>query len=245
MISIITPAYNAEKTIARTIQSALRQTYKDFELIIADDRSTDNTALIAQQYANLDSRVCVIKKDKNEGVAMARNAALDAAKGDYIAFLDSDDLWLPEKLEKQLAFMQKTRCALSYTGYWFMDANGRAGKMVNVPERMSARRILMDTSIACLTVMVDRRQSGEFRMPRLEHTEDQCAWHEIAKKCGDCLGLTEPLALYRRGGGLTGNKLKAARQQYAVYRAHFGFSRAKSALYFASYAIIAAKRHFL
>lgn len=247
MISIITPAYNAENFICETIESVQKQTYKDWELIIVDDCSTDYTNVVAKEYAEKDPRIKVIKAPKNGGVAAARNIGLENATGDYIAFVDSDDLWKPEKLEKQLAFMKEKGCVISYTDFQkFNSADGSLGKVMRCPKKMQANDILKNTAIGCLTVMVDKKLAGEFRMPPLNHTEDNCTWYHILKDTNQtAYNLGEVLSLYRDGNAsMTKNKGKSAKQQWETYRCYFKFSRIKSAYYFTWYAINAVLRHF-
>ena len=243
MISIITPAYNAEGCIAKTIESVLSQTYPDWEMIIVDDCSKDNTYDVAKQYADKDDRIKVVKQEKNGGVASARNTALKLAKGDYIAFLDSDDLFLPNKLEKQLKFMQNNDYVLTYTEYQNIDENDVLGKKISVPKKMTYEDIFKNTAIACLTVMVNRKKSGEFYMPPLNHTEDQCTWQEILSRGYVAYALQEVLSLYRvSSASLTGNKFKVIKRQWYTYRKYHKLSLAKSAYYFVCYAFNAVMK---
>lgn len=247
MISIITPAYNAESFIRETIESVQKQTYKDWELIIIDDCSTDFTYVVAKEYAEKDPRIKVIKAPKNGGVAAARNIGLENVSGDFIAFLDSDDLWKPEKLEKQLAFMKEKDCVISYTDFQkFNTSDGSLGKVMRCPKRMRANDILKNTAIGCLTVMVDKKQAGEFRMPPLNHTEDNCTWYHILRDTNQtAYNLGEVLSLYRDGNAsMTKDKGMSAKQQWETYRRYFKFSRIISAYYFTWYAINAVLRHF-
>lgn len=246
-VSIITPAYNAEKYLCATIESVQKQTCQNWELIIVDDCSTDKTNDIAKGYAKKDPRIMVIKAPKNGGVAAARNIGLENATGDFIAFVDSDDLWKPEKLEKQLAFMKEKGCVLSYTDFQkFNTSDGLLGKVIRCPKKMRANDILKNTAIGCLTVMVDKRQAGDFRMPLLNHTEDNCTWYHILKNTNQvAYNLGTVLSLYREGNAsLTKNKGKSAKQQWDTYRCYFKFSIIKSAYYFTLYAINAVLRHF-
>ena len=247
MISIITPAFNAEKYISQTIESVQNQTFKDWELIIVDDCSKDHTSVLVKAFEKKDPRIRLIKALQNGGVAKARNLGLEQAKGDFIAFVDSDDLWKPDKLEKQLSFMQEKGCVLSYTDFRkFNTKDGRLGKVIKCPAKMSANDILKNTAIGCLTVMVDKRKAGEFRMPPLCHTEDNCTWYHILKKTNSvAYNQGEVLSLYREGNAsLTKNKGKSAKQQWETYRRYFGFSTIKSAYYYTWYAINAVIRHF-
>lgn len=246
IVSIITPAYNAEAYIAETIESICNQSYTDWELIIVDDCSKDNTLSVVEEYAKRDKRIQLIKTPQNGGVAKARNIGLEHAKGDYISFLDSDDLWAPDKLEKQLKFMMAHNYVLTYTDYQkFNTVTGQRGKVIKCPKKMKASDILKNTAIGCLTVMVDKKQAGEFRMPLLKHTEDNCTWYNILKQTNStAYNLGEVLSYYREGNAsLTNNKGKSARQQWDTYRQYFKFSPIKSAYYYCWYAINAILRH--
>lgn len=245
LISIITPAYNAGKFIAKTIDSVLAQTYGNYEMLIVDDCSSDDTVSIVESYATRDERIKLIRHEKNQGVAAARNTALAAAVGEYVAFLDSDDMWMPKKLERQLAFMEENGYVLTYTAYqkYFTDTD-TVGKVLHVPTKMTHKSIFSNTAIACLTVMINRERSGEFSMPPLKHFEDQCTWQSILARGYVAYGLDENLALYRvSSGSLTANKKTAVKRQWAVYREYFGFSVVRSAYYFLGYAIRAVIKH--
>ncbi len=245
MISVITPAYNAAACIAETVASVQKQTYTDWEMIIVDDCSSDDTYAVAQALAAQDERIKVVRHEKNQGVAAARNTALDLAQGDYVAFLDSDDLWTAEKLEKQHAFMEENGHVLTYTQYQVYYGEGRCGKIIDVPPKMTYTDIFKNTAIACLTVMVNRKKSGDFHMPPLKHTEDQCTWQDILKRGYTAYALCENLALYRTSeNSMTGNKKKVIKRQWSTYRDYYKFSLVKSGYYFVCYAINAVKKHY-
>lgn len=245
-VSIITPAYNASKYLPETVASVRTQTFTDWEMIIVDDCSKDDTYNTACLLAEEEKRIKVIPHKKNSGVAVARNTALDAAMGDYIAFLDSDDLWMPDKLEKQLSFMEQNEYVLTYTMYQkFQTDTGQRGKIIKAPKKMTAKAILRNTAIGCLTVMVNRKKVGTFHMPPIKHTEDNCTWQEILSRGYVAYGLNENLALYREGNvSLTSSKKKAAKQQWETYREYYKFSFIKSAYYFTCYAFNAVIKHF-
>ena len=245
LISIITPAYNVGKYIEATIKSVIDQTYTNWEMIIVDDCSIDNTAQMVEKYCTTDKRIKLIRHTENQGVAMARNTALANAKGEYIAFLDGDDMWPAHKLERQLAFMEENDHVLTYTAYQkFQSESDTVGKIIYVPKKMTYKDIFYNTAIACLTVMVNREKSGAFEMPRLDHAEDQCTWQSILKRGYIAYGLNENLASYRvSSSSLTANKRKAAQKQWRVYRKHHGFSVLKSGIYFVSYAVRAIIKH--
>lgn len=247
-VSVITPAYNAATYLEETVKSVQAQSFVNWEMIIVDDCSTDDTYPLARRLAETDARIKVLQNEKNSGVAATRNKALDAASGEYIAFLDSDDLWLPKKLEKQVAFMEKGQYVLTYTNYQkFNSQSGeRQSKVIRAPAKMTARRIYGDTSIGCLTVMVNREICGLFHMPLLSHTEDNITWQEILAKGYTAYRLDEVLSLYREGNtSLTSGKKSAAKQQWQTYREYYKFSAPKSAYYFTQYAFHAVKKHFL
>lgn len=245
-VSIITPAYNASKYIEETIDSVMKQTDSDWEMVIVDDCSDDDTYAIAKRCAEEESRIRVFRNEENSGVAYTRNRALDEARGKYVAFLDADDLWLPNKIEKQVQFMENGGFVLSYTDYQRFDSitGERKKRIIRAPAKMTARRIYGDTSIGCLTVMVNRDISGPFHMPLLNHTEDNITWQTILSRGYVGYRLGEVLSLYREGNSsLTSGKKKAAIQQWKTYREYYKFSIAKSAFYFVQYAFHAVLNH--
>ena len=243
-ISIITPAYNASRFIGETIESVLIQSFKDWEMIIVDDCSKDNTFEIAESYARKDSRIKVIKNSENLRVAATRNVALDVATGEYIAFLDSDDIWMPDKLEKQLRFMEDNDYVLTYTDFQKYYTNtGERGKIIRAPNVMTKNKIAGNTAIGCLTVMVNRNKVGVFHMPLLNHCEDNCTWYEITSRGYKAYRLPEVLSLYRvTEGSLTHDKQSAAKKQWNVYKDYYHFGFVKCVFYFAKYAFHAVLR---
>ncbi|WP_339147875.1 MULTISPECIES: glycosyltransferase family 2 protein [unclassified Sutcliffiella] len=220
LVSVITPSYNAERFIAETIESVKKQTFTDWEMIIVDDCSSDNTREILQDYAANDPRIKPIFLKENSGAAVARNTALNEAKGDYVAFLDSDDFWLPEKLEKQLAFMQQHNHAFSYTAYNLMDESGNLlDKVIRIPSEIDYKGLLKNTIIGCLTVMIDRRQVGQLQMPLIRTRQDYALWLQVLRDGYIAYGIQEPLSNYRLvEGSISSNKLKAAKRNWYVYR---------------------------
>lgn len=195
LVSIITPAYNAEKYISQTIDAVLRQTYTNWEMIIVDDCSSDNTAVVVTSYA--DSRIKYLKNEKKSGAAISRNRALREARGKWIAFLDSDDLWLPEKLEKQVSFMEKKGCHFSYTNYSEIDEDGKSrGILWTGPKRIGRIRMTMFNYMGCLTVMYDREVVGLVQVADIKKRNDYAIWVKVVKKCPAYL-LDENLATYR------------------------------------------------
>lgn len=198
LVSIIMPSYNTGRFIAETIESVIAQTYTNWELIIVDDCSTDNTDDVVSPYLS-DERVRYIKNEKNSGAAVSRNRALRKAKGRWIAFLDSDDLWLPEKLEKQLNFMNENGYYFSYTNYEEIDENGcKRGVRVTGPKRVTKIGMYNYCWPGCLTVMYDAAVIGLIQVEDIKKNNDYAMWLEVCKKA-NCYLLDETLALYRRG----------------------------------------------
>lgn len=223
MVSIIVPVYRAAAYIAETIEMVRRQTYNNWELILVDDCSPDNSADIIQgiQSSHDEGRIRLIRKERNEGAAKARNTGIDASKGRYIAFLDADDIWFPDKLERELAFMKEKQAVFAFTAYEFGDENAKGtGKIVSVPEQLTYRKALTRTVIFTTTVMFDMKKltKAQIQMPDVE-SEDTAAWWKILKAGYVAYGLNEVLAIYRRPAkSLSSNKLTAIRRIWELYR---------------------------
>lgn len=244
-VSVITPAYNAAPYLEETVKSVQAQTFTDWEMIIVDDCSKDKTYHIANALAEKDPRIKVFQNEINSGVAVTRNKALDAATGEFIAFLDSDDLWHPKKLETQIKEMEKEVLPFTYTYYQKFDTeNGKCGKVIKAPNKMTAKKILGNTAIGCLTVIVNKNIVGQFYMPNIKHTEDNATWHEILSRGYEARLVKEVLAFYREGNqSLTANKTSSIKGQWKTYRDYYGYNIVKSSLYFTSYAIHAVLKH--
>lgn len=199
LVSIITPTWNCESFIGETIQSIQAQTYQNWELIISDDCSTDNTKKVIEPYLQKDSRIKYICNDKNSGAAITRNNALKVAKGKWIAFLDSDDLWLPDKLEKQLKFMVEHNYHFSYTSYCEINEQSEdTGKLISGPKHVTKAGMYAFCWPGCLTVMYNREQVGLIQIADIKKNNDYAMWLKVCKKA-DCYLLDECLAKYRRG----------------------------------------------
>ncbi len=200
LVSIITPSYNTASYIASTIESVLNQTYVNWEMIIVDDCSTDNTDDVVAMYLH-DKRIKYLKNKKNSGAAVARNYALREAKGKWIAFLDSDDIWLPQKLEIQISFMKKNNYAFSYTNYSQIDEYGNSnGKYVTGPRKITRRKMFDYNWLGCLTVMYDATVIGLIQIADLRKNNDYAMWLRVCKK-SDCYLLNKDLARYRIRSG--------------------------------------------
>lgn len=243
LVSVITPAYNAERFIGETIESVLKQTYSKWEMIIVDDKSTDRTVEIVESYMEKDPRIKLIKLEKNSGSAIARNTAMDNAKGRYLAFLDSDDVWMEEKLERQLQFMKENDIAFSFTKYVRMTEDGKLTRAISkTPKRVGYKQLMKHCVIGCLTVMIDREKIGEERMINIRTRQDYVYWLTLMKKGFDAYGLPEVLAKYRLvENSISSNKLKAAKQNWYVYYHIEKQGLLNSLWYFANYACISLK----
>lgn len=199
LVSIITPNWNCAKYISETIRSVQAQTYRNWEMIIVDDCSTDNSELVVKPYCDMDSRIRLLKNERNSGAAVSRNYALCEAKGRWIAFLDSDDLWAPDKLEKQLEFMTRNGYHFSYTEYREIDdISAETGVLITGPKKVSKFGMFAFCWLGCLTVMYDREHVGLVQIEDIKKNNDYAMWLKVCRKAS-CHLLLEPLALYRRG----------------------------------------------
>lgn len=210
LVSIIMPSYNTGAYIKETINSVMSQTYDNWELIIVDDCSTDNTDEVVQPFLN-DQRIRYIKNEKNSGAAVSRNKALREAKGKWIAFLDSDDLWMPDKLEKQIQFMDVGGYHFSYTNYIEIDSNSNPnGIRVTGPKIITKAGMYNYCWPGCLTVMYDAETIGLIQIADIKKNNDYAMWLKVCKKA-NCYLLDEVLASYRRGrsGSISTHSYKA------------------------------------
>lgn len=241
LISIIMPAYNSENTISESIQSVLNQTYKNFELIVVNDCSLDSTKKIIESFTHLDKRIKFVDKIVNEGVASARNTGLDHASGDFVAFLDSDDKWVENKLEKQLdIFAKHTDIDIVYSSYYRFNSSS-IGKVVRVPHFLNKKKLLKGNPIGNLTAIYNFQNFPTIRQKKIGH-EDYLFWLEIfnSSKNVKGFGIQEPLAYYRvaeDGQSISGNKLKAAGWTWSIYRKHLKLNLISSLYYFSYYMI--------
>ncbi|ERP31091.1 glycosyltransferase family 2 protein [Chitinivibrio alkaliphilus] len=237
VVSIITPAYNCADVVAHTIASIQAQTFQNWELCITDDCSTDTTMDILRAAAKKDPRIRVFQLEKNSGAAVARNNSIKKSRGRYIAFLDADDLWTPDKLEKQLAYMKEEGHAFTYTHYSVIDDGGNdLPRDLRFPERVSHRDLLRTCSIGCLTVMIDRTAFTDISMPLLRRGQDYALWLKLLKEVDHAWCVPANLARYRIGEhSLSRNKFKKLRGQWYIYRRIEGISVAQSLYYIAHY----------
>lgn len=222
LISIIVPVYNAEKFLIDTIKTVEEQTYKNWELIFVNDYSKDNSIQIIEEKIKENHRIKLINLKQNSGAAIARNTGIGIAKGKYIAFLDADDLWEKEKLEKQISFMEKENCSFCFTGYEFADENGKGnGTTVKVPKTINYKQALKNTTIWTSTVMFNIEILGKelIQMPNVKRGQDTATWWKVLKQIDNAYGIDEILSYYRRTNeSLSANKLKALKRTWNLYR---------------------------
>lgn len=236
-VSIIMPAYNAQAYIQQAIYSVRQQTFTNWELILIEDCSSDETLSIIRKAMTEDSRIRLIQNKKNLGVSRSRNAGIACARGEWIAFLDSDDCWHPEKLSRQLEFAQKQKSSFTFTGSGFMDKNGKAlSYYLPAPESLTFRQLLKQNLISCSSVLIRKDILRPFPTDSERMHEDFALWLMILKdQVSAAFGLNEPLLIYRlSSGSKSGNKLKAAAMTFRVYR-YTGLSLPASLYYWAWY----------
>lgn len=218
LVSIVMPSYNTAKYIAESIESVCNQTYPFWELIIVDDCSTDDTESVVKSFD--DERIIFLKNEVNSGAAISRNRALREAKGKWIAFLDSDDLWHREKLEKQIRYMEENQYHFSYTEYCEIDDNGNPlDKLVSGPRKITKTKMYSYCWVGCLTVMYDAQVVGKIQIKDIKKRNDYAMWLQAIKKT-DCYLLKERLASYRKRSGSISNTsyIKLIRWHYLLFK---------------------------
>ena len=244
LVSVIMPCYNMEKYISETIQSVQRQTYPHWELLIVDDASNDRTPDIVQGFCEQDGRIHFIVKPKHSGIADTRNQCLAMAQGRYLAFLDSDDIWHPDKLQVQLEFMTKNGIGFSYSSYDCLDENGNPlKKTIKTVGILDYESYLRNTIIGCSTVMLDKSIVGEVFVPNFRTSEDAATWLNILKKGHLAYAIDTPLVSYKiRRQSASSNKLKASVDLWKVYRCQEKLALPKALGCFSCYAFNAIKK---
>lgn len=251
LISIITPVYNAGRYMEKTFESVLSQSYSDWEWILVDDCSTDDTCTIIQKLTeeisdpDIRSRIRLIRHDVNKGSANARNTGLKNVRGRYIAYLDADDVWLRDRLLLTLEYMKKENCGFVFTAYEFGDEDaGGTGRIVHVPAKLDYRRALSRTVIFTTTTLFDREKIPDryLSMPDVA-SEDTATWWQILRAGYTAYGLDEVTAVYRRpAASLSSNKLTAIKRIWNLYRRVERLSAPASAVYFTGWAVRATLR---
>lgn len=245
LISIVMPAYNAEKTISQAMVSVISQTWEKWELLVVNDRSDDRTKAIVLDLAQSDQRIRYIENDKNLGVAQTRNRGVKLARGQWIAFLDSDDVWEKDKLKEQVQLIHETGARFVFTGSGFMNHEGkRLDYCLNVPETVSFRELLKQNIISCSSVLIERELLLKYPMTAGDMHEDYAVWLSVLKnEETEAKGIDKPLLIYRvSSGSKSGNKKKAAMMHWRVYR-HIGLPLVPSIYYFGFYVMRNLKKY--
>lgn len=249
LVSIIMPVYNAEAFLKDTIESIKKQTYTNWELIMVDDKSSDNSLILMNDLtADIKPKVKIVHFDQNKGTAIARNTALELANGEYIAYLDSDDIWMEEKLEKQIKFMKENNYAFTMTSFNYLRKDGSIKPIRKLPKYLTYKQAMRNTIIQTCTVMGNLKKIDKklFEMPNIKRGQDAATWWKILKNGYKIYGLDEKLAYYRVGNtSLSSNKLKAVKRTWNLYRNVEKFNLLKSSYYFSFYALNALKKRII
>lgn len=244
LVSVIMPAYNCEKYIEDAINSVLEQTYSNLELIVIDDGSKDKTIDIIKRISKQDDRVKLVKNEKNLGVSATRNKGISLAKGDWIAFLDSDDIWKKTKLEKQMQNANKTGAQFLFTGVTYINEDGEPySGIFEVPSIVSYKKLLRQNVITCSSVLIKKRFFDTIKMEKDDMHEDYAVWLRILKTGICAYGINEPLIIYRISrNSKSGNKIKTIKMTYKVFR-FIGINQVGSAYFTFRHVIGAFKKY--
>lgn len=239
LVSIIMPAYNCGDFIGITLDSVINQIYQNWELLVVDDCSTDNTSQVVKEYIKKDNRIKYHKLDKNSGAAVARNKAISFATGKYMAFLDSDDVWFPEKLAKQISFMEENNYSFTCTSYTKIDEQGQyLNRTIFAQPRRDYNGVLK-TCPGNSTVIYNAEKLGKFQIPDIKKRNDYVMWLQVIKRAKYLYGVEEPLGSHRiRSEGISANKKKLVGYHWKVYREFEKLSLLKSS-YLVVYWIVA------
>lgn len=220
LVSIVMPAYNCEKYVVEAIKSVLAQTYRNWELLVLDDGSKDKTLQIIEEFSKKDSRIKTISNEKNIGVSATRNRGIELASGEWIAFLDSDDMWNQLKLEKQFEIVEKKAAEFLFTGSSYINEEGEPFKGIfEIPEKITYKKLRNQNVISCSSVLVKKKYFENIKMEKDEIHEDYAVWLRILKLGVIAYGINEPLLIYRiSGNSKSGNKIKTIKMTYKVFR---------------------------
>lgn len=245
LVSIITPVYNAERFIAETVESVMKQSYQNWELLLINDCSTDSSQAIVEDFTQKDARIKLINLQANSGAAVARNTGIKAAQGQYIAFIDSDDCWSESKLADQLDFMKSQAVYFSYTNFALINESGDILKeAVKLPAKLDYSGLLKNTAIACSTVVIDRLHVGNFSMPLVRKGQDTATWLLLMRERNiSAYGLDKVLNYYRQvEGSISSDRVGALKRTWNTYRNLEGLSLPKASYYFVHYVLQAILR---
>ena len=236
LVSVIMPTYNSGRHLAASIDSILNQTYRNLELLITDDNSNDaDTISTLKHYSEKDERVKLLLLENNKGPGYSRDKSIERAQGRYIAFCDSDDLWMPDKLELQIAFMNEKQCVLSYTSYLLIDEDDQETGIVIAPPSITFEELMRDNKVGCLTAIYDTKLLGrKYYMPFIRKRQDWGLFLTILRDSkSTAYAIQEPLAYYRESANsVSSNKLGLVKYNVRIYHEVIGFPKWKSYLYF-------------
>ena len=246
-VTVVMPSYNAQRFISEAIDSVIQQTLADWELLVVDDGSTDSTPRLVRCYQRLDHRITLITVRVNRGPAYARNLALRQAQGDFVAFIDSDDVWLPGKLQQQVHEIELHKADISYTAYRRRRDRDRTGQIVSVPPSVTYHTMLRRNYIACSTAMIRRSTCQMISMPNIARRQDHGYWLALLRDGSrTTIGIPLPLTSYRlHSTSLSANKIVAARYSWRLLRQLEGFSFLRSLWYFSGYALAAIRMRIM
>ncbi len=244
LVSVIMPCYNMERFVTETIASVQRQTYPHWELLIVDDASTDGTVETVKRIAEQDERIHFTEKTTHSGIADTRNLCIQMAQGPFLAFIDADDIWHPEKLEKQIGFMMERKVGFTYSAYDWIDEEGKPlNKCIHTIGDLDYETYLRNTIIGCSTVVVNKTITGDVVVPNFRTSEDSATWLNILKQGHLTYAIDEALVSYRiRQQSASSNKLKASADLWKVYRTNENLPFFKALFYFGCYAFNAIKK---
>lgn len=246
LVSIITPAYNSAATIQATIDSVVAQTYKNWEMLVVIDSGTkDSTPQIVEASAKTHPQIRLVVVPEGKGLALSRNFALKQAKGQFVAFLDSDDLWLPAKLEKQVRAIKLADATMAAHAFRRLSFDGKkAGRLLSVPKLVTYNDLLKNNVIGCLTVLIDQSKSGPLQFLETKH-EDYLLWLQILKQGHKCIGVQEDLARYRIvPASRSANKMEMAKVRWKILRQHEHLGLAESLYYLSQYTFLAFNKYW-
>lgn len=245
LISVVMPAYQAEKFIRAAIASVQTQSYENWELLVIDDGSKDATVEIVEAMAKDDSRICLLRNEQNMGVAKTRNRGIELARGEYVALLDSDDLWMPEKLEKQLALAQEEDAQVVYCSYAMIDEQDqKKHEPFLVPPKTDYKKMLISSVISCSTVLLEAETAKAYKFDEAYYHEDYVLWMQLLKDGKRAVGNEEVLASYRiRETSRSSDKLSSAKKRWVIYRKCLHMSFFSSAYYLFRYALRALRKY--
>lgn len=235
LVSIITPSYNSKEFIGETIESVLNQTYKNWEMLIVDDYSTDNSFEIIKKYTQKDSRIKYFKNKKNRGPAISRNIGIEIAKGKYIAFLDSDDFWDKEKLKYQIEFMERNKLLITHTDYFFTNSKGEIIKKINTSEVINYKKLLKGNQFKTMCMVISSEFIKKFKIPTIEH-EDYAIFLDLLRTGIESVKISKSFGMCRlREESLSSNKIKSVIWTWKIYRNYEKFGLIKSTFYLINY----------